>query len=76
MLNTKKTKTQRDIEMKPLCTDGSEKPQPRCNIERRHSVGLVNGKNRVMNCNAGYMPSIGQMIPHNITIGKKEPNAT
>lgn len=49
--------------------------QPRCKIERNDSVDLVNGKNKAGNLRNGCIPSMGQMIPHNITIGKNEPIA-
>lgn len=44
-------------------------------IDRRHSVDFVNGKKNAMYFKPGYIPSMGQMIPHNITIGKKLPIA-
>lgn len=44
-------------------------------IDRKHSVDLVNGKKNAMYFKPGYMPSIGQIIPHNITIGRKLPIA-
>lgn len=75
MLIVKNTKTQMPVEMKPSYTAGSLIDQPRCVIERRHSVDLVSGKNKAMYFRPGYMPSMGQMMPHNMTIGKKLPMA-
>lgn len=54
---------------------GSLIVHPRCVIERRHSVDLVNGKKKATYFKPGYIPSIGQIIPHSITIGKKLPIA-
>lgn len=48
---------------------------PLCNIERSDSVDLVNGKNADNGLSRGCIPSMGQMIPHNMTIGKKLPIA-
>lgn len=44
-------------------------------MARKHSVDLVNGKKNATNFKPGYIPSIGQIIPHSITIGKKLPIA-
>lgn len=63
------------VEMKPLYTAGSSIDHPRCVIDRKHSVDCVSGKKYAMNFKPGYMPSIGQIMPHNITIGRKLPIA-
>lgn len=49
--------------------------QPRCVIARKHSVDLVRGKKNAMYFKPGYIPSMGQMMPHNMTMGKKLPIA-
>lgn len=71
----KKTNTQIPVEMNPSYTAGSLIGHPLCVMDRRHSVDFVNGKSRAMYFKPGYMPSIGQMMPHNMTIGKKLPMA-
>jgi hypothetical protein len=48
---------------------------PRCKIERNDSVDFVNGKNADKGLSHGCIPSMGQIIPHNITMGKKLPIA-
>lgn len=48
---------------------------PRCNIDRIDSVDKVNGKKVVPNRGSQCIPSTGQIIPHNMTIGRKLPIA-
>lgn len=44
-------------------------------MDRSDSVDLVRGKKRAGALSQGCMPSMGQMIPHNMMSGKKEPSA-
>lgn len=48
---------------------------PRCKMERNDSVDLVRGRKRAGALSSGCMPSIGQMMPHNMMSGRKDPKA-
>lgn len=63
------------VERKPSYTTGLVMDHPLAKIQRRLSVDLVSGKKKDTILKIGYIPSIGQIIPHNITIGKKLPMA-
>lgn len=69
------TLIQRPVERKPLYTFGLSIIQPRCRIDLNASVDKVNGKNLEKYRGSQCIPSTGQMIPHNITIGRKLPMA-
>lgn len=75
MLTVRKMRIQMPVEMKPIYTCGSSIGHPRCRMERSDSVDLVRGKNKAGAFRNGCMPSIGQMIPHSMISGKKEPSA-
>lgn len=71
----KNTKIQMPVEAYPSHTLGLSIIHPRCRMERKDSVDLVSGKNTETILRAGCMPSMGQMIPHSMTMGKKLPIA-
>ena len=63
------------VAMNPSYTVGLLIDQPRASIALNDSVLLVNGRKKLMNFSPGCIPSIGQIIPHSITSGKKDPIA-
>jgi hypothetical protein len=66
---------QMPVDTNPRYTWGSVIGQPRCKIERNDSVDLVRGKNNAGALSSGCMPSMGQIIPHNMISGKNDPRA-
>lgn len=75
MLTTRKMLIQMEVERKPQYTFGFSKGQPRCKMDRNDSVDSVNGKKVAPKRGSQCIPSTGQMMPHNMTIGKKLPMA-
>lgn len=63
------------VEIKPTYTVGFSIDHPRCRIALNDSVDFVSGKKSAGNFRNGCMPSIGQIIPHRSTHGRKEPRA-
>lgn len=63
------------VEANPIHTFGLPMSQPRCRMERSDSVDLVSGKKTEKIFTTGCIPSMGQMMPHSITIGRKLPMA-